>query len=956
MSGHNLTVNGIVTHIQNLITVDGLMKVMGSLTQNYGEISINSGGSLIIPDNLLQKGGNVNVSGGSLSVGGDHVIGTYDADTGSYSYTSTTYYYINSSGTEKISGNLTGYYVYGSSLYMGSLEVGGNAVIHKSNSSNNAIGGDSGLTLTMKGSDPVRLQNLNGMKISIENAGSRDITMAGYIYTPSLLGGSMSITPDDLTLGAAAISGDMTINGDVKLMTFNMSGHNLTILGDVIHNSGNLQIGTGTLDIDGDFSMATYSNGTYSSGSGTINMSDPDCVVKVSGDMLVWSTSNSTLTDGTLYISGDFTESSDSYKYGFVCSNNHTTILDGEGIKYVTFASYPTSHFNLLRLMQIKANYVFSPEVCWNTIKYYCAHRSTEVRGHVDATCTEKGYTGDLYCLSCEELLEQGSVIPALGHDWEDEYRLDRNPSLTETGCRSIHCSRCDATRDEITLPKLTVNVASDFTGFAQSSDPDRWFYIEKGNPTTKTALIKGTVKGTTTWWRVENGEVIFEDGFASNSNGTYYVKAGAVDFTYNGYAADDNGDYYVVKKGKVTAGPVSYIQSLTAAADGIKISWVPVSGAASYRIYYKVGSGKWTKITDVSAPSSSAGSTGSVVSTSSNGSTGALGSSPMNYTWTKAVSGTTYTFAVRGLAENGTSYVSVLDPENKSLAYVKAPVVTKAENAVNGIKITWGTVAGAEKYRLFYKVGSGKWTKAADVDAADSSAATQSYTWTKAVSGTTYTFVVRALNAAGTAYTSALNNNGQTVAYVAAPTVSKAENTATGIKVTWGTMKGAEKYRLFYKVDGGKWTKITDVTASTAASQSYTWTGAESGKTYTFVVRAVNSEGTTYTSALNSSGKTVLYIKAPKVTSAVNTSTGIKVTWGASAGAEKYRLFYKVGSGKWTKVDDIASVDGASSLSYTWGGAVSGTTYTFVVRAVNAAGTVYTSALDSNGVSITIE
>ena len=465
------------------------------------------------------------------------------------------------------------------------------------------------------------------------------------------------------------------------------------------------------------------------------------------------------------------------------------------------------------------------------------------------------------------------------------------------------------------------------------------WYYYEDGQALEGSRLVKGTVNGKTTWWKVVDGQVSFTDGLAANANGTYYVKAGAVDFTYNGYAADDNGDYYVVKKGKVTAGPVSYIQSLTAAAEGIKLSWATVSSAASYRIYYKVGSGKWTKITDVSAPNDSAGSTGT------------SGSSAMNYTWTKAVSGTTYTFAVRGLAENGTSYVSVLDPSSKSLAYVKAPVVTKAENAVNGIKITWGTVAGAEKYRLFYKVGSGKWTKVTDLSAVNAAtASSQSYTWTGASSGNTYTFVVRALNAAGTSYTSALNSNGETVTYVAAPVVTKAENTTTGIKVTWGTVGGAEKYRVFYKVDGGKWTKITDVTGSTAASQSYTWTGAVSGKTYTFVVRAVNAAGTSYTSALNTAGKTILYVKAPTVSSAVNTASGIEVTWDAVTGAEKYRLFYKVDGGKWIKVVDTAST------SYIWNGAVSGTTYTFVVRAINAAGTAYASALNSNGVTVTAQ
>ncbi len=42
-----------------------------------------------------------------------------------------------------------------------------------------------------------------------------------------------------------------------------------------------------------------------------------------------------------------------------------------------------------------------------------CNHSNTEVRGAVESTCTEDGYTGDTYCADCGELLAEGEVIPA---------------------------------------------------------------------------------------------------------------------------------------------------------------------------------------------------------------------------------------------------------------------------------------------------------------------------------------------------------------------------------------------------------------------------------------------------------------------------------------------------------------------------------------------------------------
>ena len=41
---------------------------------------------------------------------------------------------------------------------------------------------------------------------------------------------------------------------------------------------------------------------------------------------------------------------------------------------------------------------------------------STEVRNAVNATCTEDGYSGDVYCKGCSELLEPGHAIKATGH------------------------------------------------------------------------------------------------------------------------------------------------------------------------------------------------------------------------------------------------------------------------------------------------------------------------------------------------------------------------------------------------------------------------------------------------------------------------------------------------------------------------------------------------------------
>ncbi|MCR5042174.1 MAG: dockerin type I repeat-containing protein [Clostridia bacterium] len=45
----------------------------------------------------------------------------------------------------------------------------------------------------------------------------------------------------------------------------------------------------------------------------------------------------------------------------------------------------------------------------------------TELRDAAAATCTTPGYSGDTYCADCDKLISSGSVIAALGHDYDYE-------------------------------------------------------------------------------------------------------------------------------------------------------------------------------------------------------------------------------------------------------------------------------------------------------------------------------------------------------------------------------------------------------------------------------------------------------------------------------------------------------------------------------------------------------
>ena len=83
-------------------------------------------------------------------------------------------------------------------------------------------------------------------------------------------------------------------------------------------------------------------------------------------------------------------------------------------------------------------------------------HDQVEVINAKEATCTEDGYTGDTVCKVCGQPVQQGSVIPALGHTAEVQGAKDA--TCTEEGYTGDSvCTRCGAVLQQGTaIPKLS--------------------------------------------------------------------------------------------------------------------------------------------------------------------------------------------------------------------------------------------------------------------------------------------------------------------------------------------------------------------------------------------------------------------------------------------------------------------------------------------------------------------
>lgn len=71
---------------------------------------------------------------------------------------------------------------------------------------------------------------------------------------------------------------------------------------------------------------------------------------------------------------------------------------------------------------------------------------NAEYTTDVKPTCTKPG-SKSIHCSRCDATKDVTEIEP-LGHDWEDDFTIDVKPNCTQPGSKSIHCSRCDAIKD----------------------------------------------------------------------------------------------------------------------------------------------------------------------------------------------------------------------------------------------------------------------------------------------------------------------------------------------------------------------------------------------------------------------------------------------------------------------------------------------------------------------------
>ena len=343
----------------------------------------------------------------------------------------------------------------------------------------------------------------------------------------------------------------------------------------------------------------------------------------------------------------------------------------------------------------------------------------------------------------------------------------------------------------------------------------------------------------------------------------------------------------------------------------GVSVTWTQNNDAVKYRVLRKEGSGSFTALAKVSGTS---------------------------YIDASAVNGKTYTYTVRCMDKSG-KYIGDYDEKGVSITVsgiITAPPVT-LKNTTSGINIKWSAVSGVPKYRILRKEGNGSFTALAKISGT-------SYTDKTAVEGKTYTYTIRCMNDSGS-YIGIYDKTGKSITaespiYVSVSRVVIAPN---GVVVKWGAVDGINKYRILRKAEGeSSFTAIAKVTDTT----TYTDSNVVNGKTYTYIVRCLDSSSA-YVGGYDTVGQTLVVsgvITAPVVK--VQNGTNVTVSWNSVVGADKYRVLRKEGDGSFKA---LAKVTGTSYVDKT---AEKGKTYTYTVRCMTSDGS-YIGSYDKKGVTI---
>jgi fibronectin type 3 domain-containing protein len=252
-------------------------------------------------------------------------------------------------------------------------------------------------------------------------------------------------------------------------------------------------------------------------------------------------------------------------------------------------------------------------------------------------------------------------------------------------------------------------------------------------------------------------------------------------------------------------------------------------------------------------------------------------------------------------------------------------PVNVKATAGVSSVTLSWSASTGATTYNVKSATTSGgPYTTIANVT-------TTNFVNTGLVNGTTYYYVLSAVNFNGESANSAEVNATPFPPQPPAPPIGLTASPGNNLVILgWNPSTGATSYNVKNATNtGGPYTTITNMTAT-----SFVDTNVTNGTTYYYVVSALNQYGESANSSETNATPAPIPPPAPTGLTLMASNAQVSLSWAVSPGATSYNVKSATNNG-----GPYTIITNVTATSYIDTGLSNGTTYFYVVSALNAYG-----------------
>jgi mono/diheme cytochrome c family protein len=268
------------------------------------------------------------------------------------------------------------------------------------------------------------------------------------------------------------------------------------------------------------------------------------------------------------------------------------------------------------------------------------------------------------------------------------------------------------------------------------------------------------------------------------------------------------------------------------------------------------------------------------------------------------------------------------------------APTGVTATGGAGQVTLAWSAVSNAVSYNVYYSTAAGVTT----ANGTKIPVTANNYTQTGLAAAINYYYIVTALNSTG----ESIASTRVSAATVSAPPVLTLPVAPIGVSavggtsqttVKWTAVSGATSYNLYWSKTAGVTT--ANGTKIAGATSPAVIPGLADVTAYYYIVTAVNSvgEGAASGQVTATTLSTVPAPTVPAIPTGVSVTGGanqVSVSWSTVSGATSYNLYYATTTGV-TKANGIKVTN--ATAPYTQNALAAGTSYYFIVTAVNSAG-----------------